>query len=234
MIANALRVEIERYAARARESNALFLKAQDGSFTPSSMIDYLTNIRHLVAYTKVSLSMARDRARILGDVQLAQHFEHKRVEELGHEVWADNDIEHIAASSTILTDSSVLPTVHDLVRFLDRVVEEDPCLYLSYALFAEYLTVLLGPPWLALLEERCGIARSSMTVIGNHVEVDREHVEEALDEIDALVADPRKLGRMREVLLDSCAHFDRFCDEVTAERVPESGDFRDAAGVSAA
>jgi pyrroloquinoline quinone (PQQ) biosynthesis protein C len=101
-------------------------------------------------------------------------------------------------------------------------------------LFAEYLTVLLGPPWLALLEERCGIPQSSMTVIANHAEEDRHHVEEALDEIDALVADPRKLRRMREVLLDSCGHFDRFCEEVTAERVPESGEVRDAAGVSAA
>jgi len=70
-----------------------------------------------------------------------------------------------------------------------------------------------------------------MTVVGNHIELDRDHVEAALDEIDALVADPTKLPRMREVLLDSFAHFDRFCAEVTSLRDASygSGLSRDAA-----
>ena len=107
------------------------------------------------------------------------------------------------------------PSTRALLAFLESTIDEDPALYLAYILFAEYLVVLLGPEWLTLLEERCGIPRSSMTVIGNHVELDKEHVEEALAHIDDLVSDPRKLSRMREVLLQTIEHFERFCDEVT-------------------
>jgi hypothetical protein len=57
-----------------------------------------------------------------------------------------------------------------------------------------------------------------MTVIGNHIELDREHVEEALDQIDALVANPRKLPRMRQVLAQTLTYFDRFCADVTEEK----------------
>lgn len=218
MIANALRVEIERYAARMKRANPLFLKAEDGTFTPACMVHYLTNIRHMVWLGQLYIVRARDRARTLGDQSLFEHYEHKRAEELGHEDWADRDIKRISTAARASASPDILPSIHELVAFLGAIIDEDPALYLSYVLFAEYLIVLLGPEWLRMLDERCGIPRSSMTVIGNHIELDREHVEEALDQIDALVGDPRKLPRMRAVLLDVLAYFDRFCAEVTEER----------------
>jgi hypothetical protein len=227
MIANALRVEIERYAVRMKRSNRLFTKAEDGTFTSETMVNYLTNVRHLVWHGQLYIVRARERALAVSDERLARHYEQKRGEELGHEAWADRDIRRVSAVSTVQVPTGVLPSVHDLVTFLAAVVDEDPALYLSYMLFAEYLIVLLGPEWLQMLEERCGIPRSSMTVIGNHIELDREHVEEALDQIDALVGDPRKLPRMREVLVDVLAYFDRFCAEVTEEKAPASWTSRD-------
>jgi hypothetical protein len=218
MIANALRVEIERYAARMKRSNPLFWKAEDGTFTSECMVNYLTNVRHLVWHGQLYIGRAGERALAVGDAALAKHYQHKRREEAGHEAWADRDIQRVSAASMGPVNPDVLPSVHGLVAFLATTIDEDPALYLSYMLFAEYLIVLLGPEWLQMLEERCGIPHSSMTVIGNHIELDREHVEEALDQIDALVGDPRKLPRMRAVLLDVLAYFDRFCAEVTEER----------------
>jgi hypothetical protein len=217
MIANALRLDIEKYAAKMPTSNPLFRKAEDGSFTSTSMVSYLANVRHLSCEAQLYLSQAGRLASERGDELLARHYAHKRHEELGHEVWADRDIARITAKSTAPVAHDVLPSIHGLIAFLGRVVDEDPSLYLAYTLFAEYLIVLLGTEWLLLLEERCGIPRSSMTIIGNHIELDREHVEEAFDEIDALVGDPSKLPRMREVLAETLAHFDRFCAEVTAD-----------------
>ena len=92
--------------------------------------------------------------------------------------------------------------------------ERDPTLHLSYMLFAEYFVALLGPEWLKLLEERCGVARSSMTFVANHAELDRDHAEEAFDLIDELVSDPRKLAPMRQVVVETIAAFDDFCDEM--------------------
>jgi hypothetical protein len=219
MIADALRAEIDRYAARMRRSNPLFYKAEDGTLTPACMTRYLANVRFLICHTPIYLERARDRAQRAGDGPLAQHYEEKRGEEQGHDAWADRDLERMSAASPAPARRDVLPSIRDLVAFLAMTIDEDPALYLSYILFAEYLIVLLGPEWLRLLEERCGIPRSSMTVIGNHIELDREHVEAALDRIDALVGNPRKLPRMREVLLDVLAYFDRFCVEVTEEKV---------------
>lgn len=217
MIADALRAEIDRYAAQMRRSNPLFYRAADGTFTPERMGVYLANVHHLVCHTPIFLVRARNRARQLGDGCLAEHYEHKYSEEQGHDAWADRDIERVSAMSVVPVKRDVLPSIRDLVEFLATTIDEDPTLYLSYILFAEYLIVLLGPEWLGMLEERCGIPRSSMTVIGNHIELDREHVEEALDQIDDLVGDPRKLPRMREVLVEVLAYFDRFCAEVTDE-----------------
>ncbi len=217
MIADALRAEIDRYAARMRRSNPLFYKAEDGTLTPACMTRYLTNVHFLICHTPVYLVRARDRAQQLGDGPLAQHYEQKRCEEQGHDAWADRDIERMSVALPAPARRDVLPSIRDLVAFLAATIDEDPALYLSYILFAEYLIVLLGPEWLRMLEERCGIPRSSMTVIGNHIELDREHVEEALDQIDDLVGHPRKLQRMREILLETLVLFDRFCAEVTDE-----------------
>jgi len=222
MIANALRVEIERYAAQMPRSNSLFLKAEDGTFAPAFMVTYLTNIKHLVSHTPIFLTRGRERARSIGDDRLAAHYEQKRADEFGHDVWAERDIERVSTISMTPSNTDIVPAMHELLGFLARTIDEDPTLYLSYVLFAEYLTVLLGPAWLKLLDERCGIPCSSVTVVGNHVDLDREHVQEALDEIDDLVADPSKLPRMRKVLLDSIAYFERFCAEVTADRTSES------------
>jgi hypothetical protein len=73
-----------------------------------------------------------------------------------------------------------------------------------------------------------------MTVVANHAELDREHVQEALDEIDELVGDPRKLPRMRAVLLESMTRFDRFCAEITEERTHDARASRASQHVSAA
>lgn len=220
MIGDALRVEIEKYAAKMRRSNPLFTKAEDGTLTPACMAHYLANVHYLVRHTPIHLERARKRAIDLQDVALAAHFAHKDEEERGHDAWAARDIERVSRTSEIVPRREPTQAMRDYVDFIASVIDEDPALYLSYILFAEYLIVLLGPEWLDLLETRCGIPRSSMTVIANHAELDKDHVEEALDEIDALVGDPTKLPRMREVLRDTIRHFERFCAEVTRTATP--------------
>ena len=161
--------------------------------------------------------LARDRARQVSDEPLALHYQRRLGEEEGHEVWAERDIQRVSGATVRQINSQIVPAMDGLLGYLAETIDKDPTLYLSYILFAEYSTVLLGAPWLALLEENCGIPRSSMSVIGNHVELDREHVQHALDCIDELVGEPRKLPLMREVLTETLRFFDRFCAEITDE-----------------
>jgi hypothetical protein len=214
MIADALRVEIEAYAARARQSSPLFTRARDGSLTPTHLTRYLANVHQLILYTPVCLLRAEERARALGREDLANHFREKRGEEVGHERWAEADLTRLSPRLAAPVPRDVAPALKELIQSVLRWIDEDPTLYLAYILFAEHTTVLLGPDWLRLLEENCGVPRAAMTVVGNHVELDVDHVEAGLGSIDELVPDPTVLPRLRAVLLGSMTLFEQFCAQI--------------------
>lgn len=215
MIADALRADIETYARHARKTNPLFTRAADGSLLPAHITHYLSNIHHLVAQTPPNLRRAEARARAVGLGELATHYGVRLSEETGHEEWAVDDLAALRAAAPG-PGVRLEPALVQLLGYLHEIIDEEPTLYLSYCLFAEQLTVLLGGDWLALLEERCGIPRAAMTVVDRHVELDIHHVEEALESIDALVVEPRMLPRLREVLATSIQYFDRFCRQIAA------------------
>ena len=211
MIGDALRVEIERYAARMPSENPLYSRAANGTLTPEHIARYLKSVHVLVQHTPIHLGRAIDRAEAAQEPALADHYRHKLEEEAGHDAWAERDLRRVQKDGTIRSALSAHPRLEQILRFLERTIDADPRLYLAYILFSEYLIVLLGPEWLDLLERRCGIPKSSMTVIGNHAELDRAHAAEAFEVIDALVGDPRMLGPMRGVLREAIALFDAFC-----------------------
>lgn len=214
MLADALRLQIEQYAETMKTENPLYVRAAEGTLTPEHLARYLANIEATVKQSVVHFARARDVSAARGDAVLAAHFDQRIGEEVGHDAWAARDLRRVAPKSE--RRPAVLPSLRALWEFLESTIDDDPAIYLAYILFGEYLIVLLGPTWLGLLEERCGIPRTSMTVVGNHAELDKDHVQTALEEIDDLVGDPSKLPRMRKVLTETFAHFDRFCAEVTS------------------
>ncbi len=228
MIGDALRLEVERYASRARRTNALYVRAQEGTLEPRHLAAYLTGIHYLVLHTPIHLNLAMALATERGDADLARHYAHKLEEEQGHHAWAENDIERLSRTSLKAPSAGVHPSMTELVAYIETLIHEDPTLYLAYILFAEYLTVILGPEWLELLESRCGIPRTSMSVVDNHATLDQEHVGEGLVVIDALVGDPRKLPRMREALVCATKRFDVFCrGTLELSDVPDRVDITD-------
>lgn len=228
MISEALRCDIESFAHELRVSNPMYLKAVEGTLAPEAVGSYLSNIMHLLRHTPPYLARAMERAKAMNGFDLATFFEEKLAEECGHDAWAVDDTRGFAAQLDVQCDSTIMLSMSALLTFLRDTIDEDPTLYLAYILFAEYLTVLQGPEWLALLEERCGISRDLMTSVGNHVELDKQHAEDGLDAIDRLVMDPSYLRPMREVLRRSMGYFDRFMNEVAATPVaPKVRDARD-------
>jgi hypothetical protein len=160
------------------------------------------------------LKLAQERSTEMGFGALAVHFEQKLAEEGGHDRWAEDDLASLRTMSSELPEAGPLASMKALVDYIEKTIRGAPSSYLAYILFAEYLTVLVGPEWLALLEERCALPSSSMTVIGNHVELDRDHVSDGLRAIDAVVSDAGYLPAMRDTLHQSMRHFDAFCDEL--------------------
>jgi hypothetical protein len=213
VIANALRVDIEKYSSQAK-LNPAYAMAREGKLGRKSVVLYVSNILHLLRHTPPYLERAKKRALERGDRRLAAFFDEKMAEETGHDRWAEQDLFNLRDSFGVASEGAVTPALRSLLAYLEETIDQDPTLYLSYILFAEYFTVLEGPEWLALLEDRCGVPQGFMTAIANHVELDKEHVAEGLDMIDVLVTDPSYLDSMRRTLHQSIQHFDRFMCEV--------------------
>jgi pyrroloquinoline quinone (PQQ) biosynthesis protein C len=215
-ISATLKLDIETYASRLRSSNRLFKRAQCGELTPGAIAGYVANLRFLVQHTDVNLKLARTRAEQLGRKKLAAFFEEKAHEEEGHDRWAEKDMVTLKTMFGVTSSAEPARSIRDLLDYLRAMITEEPTQYLAYILFVEYLTVLMGPEWLRMLEERCGIPASAMTVVGNHVALDKEHVAKGLQEIDLLVEDGQQVDGLRRALRTSMEYFEGFCDEISA------------------
>ena len=161
----------------------------------------------------IHLRLARDHARLRRQERLAAYFEHKLGEEEGHDAWAARDIARISERSDARGAAAPVPTMRELIVFLQETIEKEPMRYLAYILFAEYFTVVMGPEWVRALEQHCGIPTGAMTVITNHAELDKAHVAEGVAEIDALVGESDRPALMA-TLSESMTHFERFLDEL--------------------
>lgn len=220
MIGEALRIEIEAYAAR-RDDIPVFRAAARGEMTIQMARAYVTNLGHMISLTPPYMRQARDRAMVLGDERLSAFFANKVRQEEGHIVWAEQDLRSLERrehdgepdSSRVMV-TPLTKSVKELAAWLTQMIDENPVLYLPYIAFAEYTTVIIGPAWLDLLEQRCGIPRAAMTVIDNHVELDRAHAEEAFACIDDFVTDPKMLAPMRAVLAKTIEYFTAICTEI--------------------
>jgi hypothetical protein len=215
MISAALKVEIEKFAAGLHESNRLLAQARQGEVTPRAVGAYLSNMEFLICEALKVLGRAQERANDMGHHELAAYYGRKIKEEKGHDGWARNDMANLNQLFGTEPREELSPSIRGMLSYLREATDKDPVQYLSYLLFTEYLTVLIGPEWVRLLEERCGVPQSTMTVVSNHVELDKDHVEECLREIDELVTDERFHGGLKRTLGESMRFFDEFCGEIS-------------------
>jgi hypothetical protein len=237
MISHALRIDIETWAGKRHDVPFLRL-AFEGRMTRVMVTTYIANLTHMIRLTPPHLLRARAGAERAHDRNLVSHYEHKLEEEVGHAIWGESDLEALAKpvppptpqSSTpapAAPDSStqvsaippgapILQATDALATFITESIDRDPAFYLVYLAFTEYATVLTGDEFIQVLEERCGIPASSLSVIGNHVELDRDHAEEGFGIIDDLVGDPRKLSPMREVLKGIIERYEQLLTDVIA------------------
>jgi hypothetical protein len=216
MIGIALRTDIETWAAR-RNERSLFHMARDGRLTTAMVKRYIANVTWSIRRTAGHMKDARDRALELGNERIAKFYAEKIHEEAGHEAWGDADLESL--TRLVAAPPEITAAFVDIDAYVTEIIEKDPSLYLAYLALAEYVTVLLGPELLQNIQDHCGVPRTSMTVVDNHIELDRDHAEENFGVLDDLVGDPRMLAPLREALAKMLGFFDRFCEEVT-EIVP--------------
>jgi hypothetical protein len=209
MIVQALTHEIEQYADRLHRENRLLALARQGKVTKEVIVAYLSGVLLMLRKTAVHLPRAAARAREVGRPDLAAFFEHKLEEERGHDQWALADFAELGRLFGEAAVQPPHPRMLALAELLEEAIERAPATYLAYMLLAEYFTVLVGPAWLTALEEQCGIPRHALSVVSKHVELDRDHVQESVRELDALVTG-EDLPAMDDVVARSIACYDAF------------------------
>lgn len=217
MIGHALRFEIERYADRFCKEKSAFLLAAEGRLDHAAVARYLVSLEYSVRSTPRMLALAKQRALLQGDLELAKHYTRKDEEEAGHHVWAANDIHVLKQTKGADHLGGPATAILELIAYLESAIQKDPYHYLAYMLFAEYFTVLVGGAFLQNLVERCGVPANALTCVAKHVELDAEHTEDGIEAIDRLVVDPRQLEPMRQVVRTTMQFFDRFSDEILQE-----------------
>ncbi len=213
MISDMLKVDIEAYAERMRYSE-IYKRARSGELSPRAVAAYVASLRLLIERTHTHLCLAHERSRELGRTDLATFFEQRASEERGHEKWADNDLVELEMVFATKFSPDRSRSIVALLGYLRETIEREPVLFLAYMILAEYVTVLLGSEWMTMLQDRCKVPTSAMTVVGNHVELDRAHVLDNFRELDSLVNDERYLAPLRNTLSTSMRYFDSFFSEI--------------------
>jgi hypothetical protein len=209
-----LKVRIEEYYRHGKDSNPLFRKASTGELHPIELQQYLRSTHYLVHHTPVHLKRAEEISRERKHVLLAEFFASKRREEDGHDRWAQSDLNHLEKKFHPIQPRHVAKAILKLIQYNASNIEKDPALYLPYILLAEYFTVLMGPSWLKDLESNCGFTREMISVVGNHIELDKEHILHDIDALATLVDAEHYRQPFLEVLEECLRFYDAFAFEI--------------------
>lgn len=215
MIASSIRRDILAYAERIRFTNLFMVRAAEGKLPYEAVARYLASLRFMLSRTPDHLERSRSIAEARGAEKLAAYFAQKLVEEVGHDAWAMADIAVFSRESKLSTQTShPVPSIFALAAYLEELIEEDPRLYVTYILWAEFITALLGTELVNHLVGRCGVSENALTAVTNHVDLDEGHAEDGLLELDDLVDDPALLPAMRTSMASFARIFDQACIEM--------------------
>lgn len=213
MLSTILREDVETYADSLLQNSPLLSQAWAGALSPAAVGYYLDGLRYITRESTRLLLLAANQARSLGHFELEAHFRHKAEEEIGHDRWAEADLRRLESDFKIHLSREQSPALVRLILFLTETILERPICFMAYVFLVEHITVKLGPHWMAALEGKCGISRSHLSVVHNHVELDVDHVTEELAEIDMHATEADEAS-MRDTIREASRLIDDFFTEV--------------------
>lgn len=183
-----MRRSIESYWDHLQTADPYNRSILEGTLQPEMLSHFLVNVHVLVQHTPIHLRLAEKICAEKGLDDLGSYYQLKFVEESGHDKWAEADMIRLKKQKKNVTIVGTTDkSMKDFLLHIEGLIRKDPYLYLPYIFFAEYLTVLYGPKMNKALIENCGYLPHSMTVIENHAELDKEHVNEWEDVIAEIV-----------------------------------------------
>lgn len=213
MLSEIIKNKIEVNANQMEKNNFFFVRNRKGGLNKKNVQDYLQNVHYLLLQTEPNLKLAMSVSEQRGESDLASFFAEKILEEEGHDQWARNDLKMNGVENLEIRIDQVNCHMKEMVEYTKEMIKKDPRHMICYMTFSEYFTVYVGPRMLDDLENKCGIKKESMTAIGNHIELDKEHIQDDFEIIDQFVD-----GFLpREECLESLDKFNDYIDKFFTE-----------------
>lgn len=208
--------KINDYYSVLKKENSFFKKIFSGTLEPEQLELYLFNMKASLKSTIVQCKNGAKRCEITGDRKLRDFFLLKAQEEVGHDQWAEEDLENIYKEFTIENKKSSL-SIHmvNIIEYNNALIEKDPRLYLVFMMFAEYFTVIAGPECIEKFNTLCNIPTNCVSVIEKHATLDQEHVHEWHNFTNEYITDIDIISdEMFATLEDIMKNYARFCSYV--------------------
>lgn len=215
---------IDVWAEHLRTHSPLVRAAEQGELGPRSLALYLESLRFVFARSHANIIAAAGRAEALQLPELAAYFRGKAAEEVGHDQWAENDLQHLPTRA--VADLQPAAGSVALVSLQTALIAKHPICFLAYTVWAEYLTASLGDEWLQMLA-RSGYERSSVSAVALHLDADRGHAFEGFVALDQLWQGVPSALEILDGVERAERSFEAFCAEICEASLPVAvGDVR--------
>lgn len=199
-----------------KQHNLFYQRIFSGSITVEEFASFIKNVSYLTAHTPLHLSRAIKSAETQGFSNLSRYFQRKYTEETGHHLWGESDLREI--ESRFGVQQASIPISNQMKSYIkgnEELIDRDPFLYFVYILFAEYFTVIAAPESLLAVQKSCKIPKEMMTIIANHAELDKDHIQQWALEARAVGLDPSKESHYMRGLQEIMQRYDHFCHELS-------------------
>jgi pyrroloquinoline quinone (PQQ) biosynthesis protein C len=217
MFQQKIKLEIENVTSDIMQNNEFIQYARKGQLTKNQIIRYLKNIDYSISYTPIHLKAASYKAQEQGLFHIAKFMEGKYNDEFGHDSWVKQDIQSLGANlednQTETIKITLTKNIQNLIFYVESLATSKPLNYMAYITFLEYFTVLAAPEFLACVEKKCGIPKSSLSVIVKHGELDKIHAEDNLCAISKFIDTSEKNSEFLKVIHMSASILNRHFTE---------------------
>lgn len=183
-VSKLLKARVEHHCNEFNEKSPLLKLGRAGGVTHFHAAAYVINLEHLFFQNCNEIlegSKKYATNKVVGDFYF-----HKWNEEKGHDAWARADWVKMSKTKTFERMPTVIPEMYELTSFLSQTMRECPYKYITYMFVAEYMTPILGPIWLQILNENLGIKANEVTALSKHIDLDVGHAMEVGEFLDSL------------------------------------------------
>jgi hypothetical protein len=222
-ISQALNAIVDEYMDELRTQSPFFKLLRQGAISAGTMAHVLATIIYALRYTPVHLQRAEAMARERGNLELANFFKNKALEEFRHEDWAIADLKSLPCSEAEKRAALPVSGVVGLMDYIGEVIKANPLNYLAYIAMNEHVAATVFPGIIEQLAKMCRIDSSHVTVLSKHAELDQQHSNDDEMILEKLFGAPsvspeyrRKMAEFFSTLYQSLAYYEQMFADFSA------------------